>query len=213
MDSVERGTKLKLTDKARQKQSYKKKFILYQEDHRPLFLYFIISGKIKSYKTNEDGKELIIKIHTAGDFIGYTPILEDTLYKDNAEILEESELMLIPREDFLQLISFDNQLAKQFIKLLTKNVVENEERLINLAYNSVRKRVAIGLLEVQQKYKVSPESNPSLDISREDLAQVVGTATESLIRTLSEFKADKYIDIKDGKIRILQEAKLKNLMG
>ena len=213
MDSAEQEAKLKLTDKARQKQSYKKKFILYQEDHRPLFLYFMISGKIKNYKTNEDGKELILKIHTAGDFIGYTPILENTLYRDNAEVLEEAELMLIPREDFLQLISYDNQLAKQFIKLLTKNVIESEERLINLAYNSVRKRVAIGLLEVQQKYKITPDNNPSLDISREDLAQVVGTATESLIRTLSEFKADKYIDIKDGKIRILQEAKLKNLIG
>jgi len=73
--------------------------------------------------------------------------------------------------------------------------------------------VAIGLLEVQQKYKKSPDINPSLDISREDLAQLVGTATESLIRTLSEFKSDKLIDIKDGKIKIIQEAKLKNLTG
>ena len=213
LDSAQNGTKVKLTDKARQSQSYKKKFILYQEDHRPLFLYFIISGKIKTYKTNEDGKEFITKIQTTGDFIGYTPILEDTVYKDNAEILEESELMLIPREDFLQLINHDSQLAKQFIKLLTRNVIDNEDRLINLAYNSVRKRVAIGLLEVQQKYKTSPDTNPSLDISREDLAQVVGTATESLIRTLSEFKGDKFIDITEGKIKILQEAKLKNLIG
>ena len=156
---------------------------------------------------------MITKIHTVGDFIGYTPILEHTVYKDNAEILEDSELMLIPREDFLLLISHDNQLAKQFIKLLTRNVIANENRLINLAYNSVRKRVAIGLLEVQQKYKKSPDINPSLDISREDLAQLVGTATESLIRTLSEFKSDKLIDIKDGKIKIIQEAKLKNLTG
>jgi len=213
LDSAQRGNKLELTDKARQCQSYRNKFILYHEDHRPQFLYFIITGNIKTYKTHEDGKELITKIHTAGDFIGYTPILEDTVYKDNAEILEDSELMLIPREDFLLLISHDNQLAKQFIKLITRNVIANENRLINLAYNSVRKRVAIGLLEVQQKYKKSPDINPSLDISWEDLAQLVGTATESLIRTLSEFKSDKLIDIKDGKIKIIQEAKLKNLTG
>jgi CRP-like cAMP-binding protein len=77
----------------------------------------------------------------------------------------------------------------------------------------VRKRVAIGLLEVHSKFKTAPNSNPSLEISREDLAQVVGTATESLIRTLSEFKGDKLIDIKEGKIRILEESKLRNLLG
>ena len=212
MDSVKAGTTLKLTE-AREVQSYKKKFLLFQEGHRPLFLYFVIKGKVKTFRTNEDGKELITQIHSAGDFFGYTPILEETSYKDNAEVLEDAELMMIPREDFLQLISYDNQLAKQFIKLLTRNVVANEERLINLAYNSVRKRVATGLLEVQKKYKTAAEANPRLEISREDLAQVVGTATESLIRTLSEFKGDKLIEIQDGKIHILQESKLKNLLG
>lgn len=212
MDSVKAGTTLKLTE-AREIQSYKKKFLLFQEGHRPLFLYFVIKGKVKTFRTNEDGKELITQIHSAGDFFGYTPILEETSYKDNAEVLEDAELMMIPREDFLQLISYDNQLAKQFIKLLTRNVVANEERLINLAYNSVRKRVATGLLEVQKKYKTAAEANPRLEISREDLAQVVGTATESLIRTLSEFKGDKLIEIQDGKIHILQESKLRNLLG
>lgn len=212
MDSVKAGTTLKLTE-AREIQSYKKKFLLFQEGHRPLFLYFVVKGKVKTFRTNEDGKELITQIHSAGDFFGYTPILEETSYKDNAEVLEDAELMMIPREDFLQLISYDNQLAKQFIKLLTRNVVANEERLINLAYNSVRKRVATGLLEVQKKYKTAAEANPRLEISREDLAQVVGTATESLIRTLSEFKGDKLIEIQDGKIHILQESKLRNLLG
>ena len=212
MDSVKAGTTLKLTE-AREIQLYKKKFLLFQEGHRPLFLYFVIKGKVKTFRTNEDGKELITQIHSTGDFFGYTPILEETSYKDNAEVLEDAELMMIPREDFLQLISYDNQLAKQFIKLLTRNVVANEERLINLAYNSVRKRVATGLLEVQKKYKTTAEANPRLEISREDLAQVVGTATESLIRTLSEFKGDKLIEIQDGKIHILQESKLRNLLG
>ena len=212
MDSVKAGTTLKLTE-AREVQSYKKKFLLFQEGHRPLFLYFVIKGKVKTFRTNEDGKELITQIHSTGDFFGYIPILEETSYKDNAEVLEDAELMMIPREDFLQLISYDNQLAKQFIKLLTRNVVANEERLINLAYNSVRKRVATGLLEVQKKYKTAAEANPRLEISREDLAQVVGTATESLIRTLSEFKGDKLIEIQDGKIHILQESKLRNLLG
>jgi len=202
----------RITDKAREVQKYRKKSILFQEGHRPLFLYFLVSGKVKTYRSNEDGKELITHIHTAGDFIGYTPILEETSYRDSAEILEDAELMLIPRDEFIKLVSSDNQVARQFIRLLTRNVVGHEEKLINLAYNSVRKRVANGLLEVLQKFRATGTDNPPINISREDLAQVVGTATESLIRTLSEFKSDKLIDIQGGKITILQEAKLKNLI-
>ena len=120
--------------------------------------------------------------------------------------------MLIPREDFLKLIGTDQQVARQFIKLLTKNVVIHEDKLINRAENSVRKRGAKGWREVLQKYRTNSTEIPPLSISREDLAQVVGTATESLIRTLSEFKSDKLIDIQSGKILILQESKLKNLI-
>ena len=120
--------------------------------------------------------------------------------------------MLIPREDFLKLISTDNMVARQFIRMLTRNVVVHEDKLVNLAYNSVRKRVANGLLEVLQKFRAGGTQNPPLLISREDLAQVVGTATESLIRTLSEFKTDKLIDIQGGKITVLEETKLKKLI-
>ena len=211
-DSAAQHINERITEKAREVQKYRKKSILFQEGHRPLFLYFLVSGKVKSYRSNEDGKELITHIHTAGDFIGYTPILEESSYKDSAEILEDAEVMLIPRDEFVKLITMDNQVARQFIRLLTRNVVGHEDRLINLAYNSVRKRVANGLLEVLQKYRNSTAENPPLAISREDLAQVVGTATESLIRTLSEFKTDKLIDINSGKIVVLQETKLRNLI-
>lgn len=211
-DSAAQHINERITEKAREVQKYRKKSILFQEGHRPLFLYFLVSGKVKSYRSNEDGKELITHIHTAGDFIGYTPILEESSYKDSAEILEDAEVMLIPRDEFVKLITMDNQVARQFIRLLTRNVVGHEDRLINLAYNSVRKRVANGLLEVLQKYRNSTAENPPLAISREDLAQVVGTATESLIRTLSEFKTDKLIDINGGKIVVLQETKLRNLI-
>lgn len=212
IETASQQINLRLTEKAREVQKYRKKSILFEEGHRPLFLYFLVSGKVKTFKSNTDGKELITQIYTSGDFIGYTPILEETFYKDSAEVLEDAELMLIPREDFLKLIGTDQQVARQFIKLLTRNVVIHEDKLINLAYNSVRKRVANGLLEVLQKYRSNSTEVPPLSISREDLAQVVGTATESLIRTLSEFKSDKLIDIQSGKILILQESKLKNLI-
>jgi CRP-like cAMP-binding protein len=101
--------------------------------------------------------------------------------------------------------------AQQFIKLLTKNISDKEEKLIALAYNSLRKRVAASLMEVYDIFKKSDPNNSKVEISRENLARVVGTAKESLIRTLSDFKDEKLIDIKEGKIYILDEKKLRNL--
>ena len=154
---------------------------------------------------------MINAIYTNGDFIGYTAILENKPYAENAEFMEDSELMLIPAEDFTALINKDMIVAQQFIKLLTKNISDKEEKLIALAYNSLRKRVAASLMEVYDIFKKSDPNNSKVEISRENLARVVGTAKESLIRTLSDFKDEKLIDIKEGKIYILDEKKLRNL--
>jgi CRP/FNR family cyclic AMP-dependent transcriptional regulator len=126
--------------------------------------------------------------------------------------LEDAELMIIPATDFLQLINNDHQVSKQFIKLLTKNVLENEEKLLAIAYQSLRKKVALGLMEVLDKFKTVPSLKPELIISRQDLSHIVGVATESLVRTLSDFKAEKLIELKEGKIIILEENKLRNFL-
>ena len=205
--------KIDLTKGDRETQSFKKKAMVYTHGHRPSYLLFVIKGKVKSFRINDDGKELITAIYTDGDFMGYTALLEETTYADNAEAMEDSEVMLIPKADFYALLNTDAQVAKSFIKLLSRNLVEREEALLNLAYNSLRKRVATGLLHVYDKFKKAPGDKPKLEIPREDLAQVVGTATESLIRTLSDFKNEKLIEIKDGKIVVLDEPKLKNLLN
>jgi len=211
IDSVKSSTNIKLLSDSYEVAKFKKKHVLYTEEGYPHNLYFVKSGKVKTYKINEEGKELIIEISSTGDFVGYTPILEETLYKETAEILEDAELMAIPREDFVKLISYDSQVAGQFIKLLAKNIHEKEDRLLSLAYNSVRKRVASGLIEISDKFKNQAQGDARIKISRDDLARIVGTATESLIRTLSDFKSEKLIDIESGKILILQEARLRNL--
>lgn len=205
--------KVDITKGDRETQTYKKKQMIYSHGHRPAHLLFIIKGKIKSFRMNEDGKELITSIYKDGDFIGYTALLEETTYADNAEAMEDSEIMLIPKTDFYALLNTDVQVAKSFIKLLSHNLVEREDALLNLAYNSLRKRVAIGLLQVYDKFKKTPGDKPKLEIPREDLAQVVGTATESLIRTLSDFKGEKLIEISEGKILILNEEKLRNMFN
>jgi CheY-like chemotaxis protein/CRP-like cAMP-binding protein len=192
-------------------EQYNKKQTLYQEGKRPRFLYYLVKGKVKGFKTHEDGKDYITDIFSDGDFIGYPALIEDRNYDDSTVILEDAEIMQIPKEDFVQMIYSDINIAVKFIRIITQNVKEKEERLLNLAYSSLRKRVARALVDIHGKYKASASGNTTLDISRDDIAHYVGTATESLIRTLSDFKSEKLVDIKEGKIRIGDIEKLKNL--
>ena len=189
-------------------ESYPKKQTLYQEGKRPRFLYYLSKGKVKCYKNHADGKEYITDLFKAGDFIGYAALIEDSNYDDSAVILEDAEILQIPKGDFLQMIYSDITVAAKFIQIITQNVKEKEERLLNLAYSSLRKRVAKALVDIHGKFG----ENKPIEISREDIAQYVGTATESLIRTLSDFKAEKLIEIKDGKICVTSNDKLKNLL-
>jgi len=192
-------------------ESYAKKQTLFQEGKRPRFLYYLVKGKVKSFRSHPDGKEYITDLFSAGDFIGYLALIEDKNYDTTASILEDAEIMQIPREDFLQMINHDMSIAAKFIGIITRNVKEKEERLLNLAYSSLRKRVAKALVEIGEKFNLK-EGNKSIAISREDIAQYVGTATESLIRTLSDFKSERLIEIREGKIFISDFNKLKNLL-
>ena len=191
---------------------YKKKQQVYSEGNRPTRLFYVQKGKIKTFKTNEYGKELVIGLYNQGDFLGYTALLEGTAYHETAEALEDSELAIIPREDFEQLVYSNKEIAQKFIKLLVKNVSEKENQLLGIAYNSLRKKVAEALVTLKTKFKGSNE-NFSIDISRENLASIAGTATESLIRTLTDFRSEKIIDIVDGNIKILNEKRLENLIN
>ena len=120
--------------------------------------------------------------------------------------MEDTDIVLIPKDDFLALIQANRDVSSQMIKMLANNITEKEEQLLNLAYNSVRKRVADALILLSQK-----EDNKSFQVLREDLARIVGTAKESVIRMLTEFKNDGYIDITEGTIIILDIKKLTNL--
>jgi DNA-binding response OmpR family regulator len=187
-----------------------KKQVIYQEGKRPRFLYCILKGKVKCYKNHPDGKEYITDLLGEGDFIGYTALIKDEPYDDNATAMEDADIIKIPKDDFQQMVYNDINIAAKFIRIITQNIKEKEERLLNLAYSSLRMRVAAALIALHKK---TAPANPgsSLEISREDLAQYIGTATESLIRTLSDFKSEKLIEINAGKICIADIEKLKNL--
>ncbi len=184
----------------RKSKSYKKKEMIYLEGNYPHALFFITEGKIKTYKTNEDGKELITGIYAQGDFIGYLPLLKECEYQDSAMAMEPTTVTIISKEDFNHLIHTNRDVSHKFIKMLSGDIMDKEEELIKFAYNTVRKRVAEGLLKVAEKYE-NPEVN-AFPVSREDLANIVGTAPESVIRVLSEFKDDGYISTEGRKIKL-----------
>jgi len=210
-DIKDTGMARQLSDKY-DLQDYERKQSLYQENKKPKFLFYLVRGKVKCFKTNQDGKEYITTLYNDGDFIGYSALLDDTTYKDSAVVLENSEILAIPKDDFLHMVYSDISIASKFIHIISKNVKEKEERLLNLAYSSLRKRVATALIDIAGKFNLKEQVMP-IEISREEIAQFVGTATESLIRTLSDFKAEKLIDIKSGKVIVNNTEKLKNLLN
>jgi CRP-like cAMP-binding protein len=191
----------------------KKKQIIYAEGDEPIRFFFLKVGKVKTYQSNRDGKEFITGLYNSGDFFGHIAIIENTEYQESSEALEVCEIIGIPKHDFLELITRNQLVANQFIKMLANDIQEKEKQLTQIAYNSIRKRTADALLKLSKKYKNDSDETFAIKISRDDLASVVGTATESLIRTLSEFKSDKLIEINGSAIKILDERKLANLIG
>jgi CRP/FNR family transcriptional regulator, cyclic AMP receptor protein len=190
---------------------YKKKQTVYSEGNHPNRLYYVLKGKVKVLKRNEEGKELVTELFSTGDFLGYIALLEGSVYKDTAIAMEDTQLAIIPKEEFEELINNNKEVSLQFIRLLANNIAEKEKQLLGLAYNSLRKKVAEALLALQKKYKEEPEKLFVINISRESLATIAGTATESLIRTLSDFKIEKLITIKEGNISIINQKKLESL--
>ncbi len=188
---------------------FKKKDTIFHEQDYPRSLYFITKGKVKTLKGNEEGKEYITGLHNEGDFLGYEALLQGATYSESAVALEDAELSIIPAEDFNSLIYKNRDVADKFIKLLSHDLKEKQERLLKLAYNSIRKRVADALVMLYERYKKDGPANFSMAIPRDDLASIVGTAPESVIRALSDFKSEKLVEISGSNITILNADKLK----
>lgn len=185
----------------------KKKTEIFAEGDTPLNIYFIKKGSVKVFKAHPDGKELIISLYHENDFFGFEPVLEGSPYHESATAMEDSEIISIPKQDFTTLLSSHPDVTAGFVSLLSRKVAEKEQQLLHLAYNSVRQRTAEALLKVKP---VNAEG--SIQISREDLAKMVGTASESVIRVLSDFKEEGLIEIRNGKIKIMKPEKLEKVI-
>lgn len=192
---------------------FKKKQRVYAEGANPHYLYYLKKGKVRTYKTSDSGKELTVGLYNSGEFFGYFALIENTIYKESAETIEQCEIGSIRREDFETLVSNNKKTALKFIRLLAEKVTEKEEQLVNLAYNSLRKRVANAMLFLYRKYKAEENDHYLIQISREDLAHIAGTTTESLIRTISDFKNEKLISVEGSSIRVLHEKKLSDMIN
>ncbi len=193
---------------------YKAKQIIYTKGNHPAMLYYVVRGKVKTYRSNDEGKDFITNLFKAGDFFGYVALLEGSPYRDTAKALEETELAIIQKEDFDELINKNQEVAKKLIQLLAKNISEKEDLLLNLAYSSLRKKVAEALVMLVKKYNESLDKKYVISLDRESLANIAGTAKESLTRTLGDFHSEKLIEImKDGSIAILNPSKLERMLN
>jgi CRP-like cAMP-binding protein len=191
--------------------SYKAKDTIYNEGSDARWLYFIISGSVKTIQINDFGKELITHIYNTGDFFGYFPILRETPHTDSAVGLKECKLRLIPSNDFKLMLFNNRDFAAQFIKVLANDADDTEQKLIELAYSSVRRKVANALLSFTVKKDNQKTESNVLSVSRDNLAAAAGTAKETLIRTLSDFKAEGLLEI-DGKfITLLDRSRLESM--
>ena len=205
LDQARGMRSLENLSKDRNTRIYKKKQEIFSEGSYPHALYFINSGKVKTSKINESGKEYITGLHKKGNFIGYVALVKEDAYTESAVALEETDVSIIPRQDFFALLYSNRDVSNKFIKMMSNEITEKERQLITLAYSSVRQRVASALLRLRRRYKEKGKEDPfTISMSRENLASLVGTATESLIRTLSDFREENIIDIRGSHITILK---------
>ena len=193
----------------REARYYKKKEAIFHEGNLPHGIFFINSGKVRTFKTNEDAKEYTTGLYKEGDFLGYLPLLRDTPYQDSAMAMEDTDLIIIPKDDFYQLVYNNRDVSNRFIRMLSDNLSEKEEELLHLAYDSVRKRVADALVQLRDKFMAEGEKGPfTMSVSRDHLASLVGTSKECVIRVLSEFKDEGLVTTHLSEITILDPVRL-----
>lgn len=193
---------------------YKKGQSIFYEGNLPLGIYCITKGIVKLTRSNNFGKEQILRFAKEGEFLGYRAVIADEAFTASATCIEDVTACFIPRQVFIDLVQSNGEINKQMFKALCHDMGLNNEKVQSLAQKSVRERVAETILYLHQTFATkSVEEEPIIPISlpREDLANIVGTATETLIRLLSEFKSDKYIDFEGKRIKILNKAALERI--
>jgi len=185
---------------------YKKGQTLFYEGTRPLGIFCINTGKVKVYKISSDGKEQILYLAKPGDFLGYRALISEEFYNASATVIEEGAICYVPKSSFIKIFNSNPNFFQKVISKLCNDLGVMEDKLVSIAQKSVRERLAATLLMLKETYGMEGENSELIDIalSREDLANIIGTATETVIRLLSEFKNQKIISLEGKKIKVLK---------
>jgi CRP-like cAMP-binding protein/CheY-like chemotaxis protein len=199
---------LKKIIQERRSRLFKKNQVIYYDGDKGTGLYLVISGKIKTIRLAEDGRELMTGIVGSDEYLGVNALLSNEPYTDTATALEDSVVCLIPKDQLEQLLNLYPDVAREFIKLLANNIRDKEDQLMQLAYHSVRKRMAEAMVRLHRQHR---DESEGFKITREDLAAMAGMATETVSRTLSDFKDEGLIEKKGSVITLLAPDKLEKM--
>jgi CRP-like cAMP-binding protein len=190
---------------------YKRGDILYQEGNRISGFYCINSGIIKVFKTGFDGKEQIIRFAKQGDIIAYRSVLSNELACTSAKVIEDCQVCFIPSEILISFIKTNPNFALELIKLSCHELGEANSFITDIAQKTVRERLAEVLLFLVNDFGLDRQQFLNISLTREELANIVGTATESVIRLLSEFKSDKLVELNGRRIKIINTKGLEKI--
>jgi len=193
--------------------SHKKGQMLFYEGTKPLGVFCVSNGIVKVFKTASNGKEQIIRLAQKGDFLGYTSLLGEDSYSNSAMIVEDAKICFIPKETFLNILAEDNNFHKRLTKSVCQSLGIMENQLTDATQKTIRERLAFTLIKLSDSYGVDGGDNRKIDLvlTREEIAGLVGTATETVIRLLSEFKKDELIKFEGKKIIVLDKKGLARL--
>ncbi|MCE3279496.1 MAG: Crp/Fnr family transcriptional regulator [Bacteroidetes bacterium] len=190
------------------KNHFKKGKTVFSEGSYPSGIFYLINGRIKKYKSGHNGKEQIICVCTTGEIFGYPAVLSDEPFPDSAVALEDSIIAFIPKDDFLKLLAESKVLASKLLKNLSHRFGVLENIIVAFAHKTVRERLALSLLILIEKFKDKDHKKTDIILSRDDLANFVGTAVETLVRLLREFKDEGLIETEGKKIRVINIKKM-----
>ena len=189
--------------------NFRKNETIFQQGDQPPGLYIVLRGIVKVYKTDESGKEQIVRLEREGDLLGYRSLISGEAYGASASSLTEVQVCFIPRGVFTHLLNVSPGLSKKIISVLTHDLRTAEHKLAHMAHRTVRERLAEALLMLQQQYGMESDGQTlTVTLSREDLANLVGTATETLIRTLSDFRQEGAVELRGKRIVMTDPQKL-----
>ncbi len=192
---------------------YKKGTIVYREGSRLTGFYCVTKGIVKIFKTGIDGKEQIIRFAKKGEIIAYRSLLSKELACTTAKIIDEAVLCQIPYQTLLYLIQSNWQFSHHMLQIVCRELREANDYITDIAQKSVRERLAEVLLLLKESFDLDHQNTLQISLTREELANTVGTATESVIRLLSEFKQDKLIELDGRRIKFINIPGLQKVAG